>query len=587
MTKMKQLVNYQENDEIYKGAEVIIEDDDRMDINEPIIQEKIHMNLNVVNNKIQPTRVNFLNTDRLRNVVLCGNLHAGKTSLIDYLVSTRDAMVERFTDHHILELDKKVSLMSTPISIQLGTIKTYQFNLLDLPGHSGTIYEYQNLQLYDGCCLVIDIIEGIQISTRTSVEYCVRYNIPFVAVFNKMDRLIVELKLPPSDAFQKIKVVLNNLNSLIKQFGGSASQKIHPTNNNIVFSSLAHGWCFSLKSFSEMYLTRSKLKMTSNKLMSILWGDYTFDKNQFIPSTTKTPVFVDFILEPLYKVYGIILGESIDHIKAFVTEINIKLPSSIFKQSPTVIAIAVLQKWIGSPQPLIDVISTLPKPNNHNFLQSFPDSQHQLFSSISDMDAEGLTIIQPSRIYYYDGLVALCRVLSGTLTEASKLRISANGQDVIEVLDTIYYPFSKSLVRIKKASAGDIVLVKVSEHIRAHTLMVDVRFKGTIENVKPFLIKDPKWLYIAIEPRLPSNLPIMLKKIVIITRIYPGVEFKVEDSGEYGLFGPNEFLMDCVLHDLRFLCNFDVRVSDPIAKLRETVMESSQIECHAISPNLK
>ena len=134
---------------------------------------------------------------------------------------------------------------------------------------------------------------------------------------------------------------------------------------------------------------------------------------------------------------------------------------------------------------------------------------------------------------------------------------------------------------------GEFVLMPVSENVRPHTLLVDVAFNGDIEQFVPFFIKDPKWLYIAIEPRLPSNMPMLLKKIIIITRIYPGIEFKVQDSGEYGLFSSNEFIMDCVLHDLRFLCGFDVRVSDPIAKLRETVMESSQIQSTFISPNLK
>ena len=43
---------------------------------------------------------------------------------------------------------------------------------------------------------------------------------PIVVFINKMDRLIIELKLPPSDAYLKIKHILEEINGLISQYGG-------------------------------------------------------------------------------------------------------------------------------------------------------------------------------------------------------------------------------------------------------------------------------------------------------------------------------------------------------------------------------
>ena len=580
-----ELVEFEDND-AYMDVDVIIEKEDRMDINEPIIKQKKRKHLHLINNQVLPNRVDYLTIERFRNVSICGNLHSGKTCLIDYLLSTSHAQVNKFTDHHILEFDRKISIKSTPISIQVGNTKTMQFNLIDYPGHSGCIYEYQNLQMTDGCCVVVDVVEGLLMSTKTSIEYCIKLNIPFVVVLNKMDRLIIELKLPPNDAYQKIQVVLNDINRYIKQIGGTIAHRIHPLKNNVIFSSFAHGWCFSLKSFAESYLVKSKYKLTVDQLKSRLWGDFAYKNGSFVHSQEQSS-FSDFILEPIYKVYGIILGDPMDHVKAFIANMNIKLPHSTYKESPTIIAKVVMQHWMGNPQPLIDLLSELPPPNPTLLLNMMPNTKHALYKSIALSSPTDTTIVHISSMYYYDNLLAFGRVVSGTLMPGQKLRINVNNESFVEIINDLYLPFARTLVPINKASIGEFVLLRVSEHVRPNILMVSVDYSDPILNPTPLYIKDPKWLYIAIEPRLPSNLPKLLNNVIIITRIYSGIEFRKQDSGEYGLYGANEFVMDCVLHDLRFICEFDVRVSDPIAKLRETVLESSQIQCQSISPNLK
>ena len=40
---------------------------------------------------------------------------------------------------------------------------------------------------------------------------------PFVIVLNKLDRLVLELKLPPADAYYKIKHTLDDINIVIQK----------------------------------------------------------------------------------------------------------------------------------------------------------------------------------------------------------------------------------------------------------------------------------------------------------------------------------------------------------------------------------
>lgn len=95
-------------------------------------------------------------------------------------------------------------------------------------------------------------------------------------------------------------------------------------------------------------------------------------------------------------------------------------------------------------------------------------------------------------------------------------------------------------------------------------------------------------LKIAIEPIAPSELPKMLSGLRSINKSYPLVSTKVEESGEHVLIGTGELYLDCVMHDLRKLFSeIEIKVSDPVTKFCETVLETSALKCYADTPNKK
>ena len=61
------------------------------------------------------------------------------------------------------------------------------------------------MRLADGVLLVVDVVEGVMLNTERLVRHAVQERLPVVLCVNKMDRLIVELKLPPQDAYFKIR----------------------------------------------------------------------------------------------------------------------------------------------------------------------------------------------------------------------------------------------------------------------------------------------------------------------------------------------------------------------------------------------
>lgn len=88
----------------------------------------------------------MMNTpDLIRNIAIVGHLHHGKTSFVDMLISeTHDIPInvdqpERYTDTHILERDRGLSIKSMPVTLVMQDIKekSYLLNILDTPGNYG------------------------------------------------------------------------------------------------------------------------------------------------------------------------------------------------------------------------------------------------------------------------------------------------------------------------------------------------------------------------------------------------------------------------------------------------------------------
>jgi U5 small nuclear ribonucleoprotein component len=80
----------------------------------------------------------------------------------------------------------------------------------------------------------------------------------------------------------------------------------------------------------------------------------------------------------------------------------------------------------------------------------------------------------------------------------------------------------------------------------------------------------------------------MLDGLRKINKSYPLITTKVEESGEHVILGTGELYMDCVLHDLRRLyADMEIKVSDPVTRFCETVVDMSATQCYAMTPNKK
>lgn len=335
-----------------------------------------------------------------RGFAIVGHFHHGKTSLIDLLLeptlqktwgprASLDVCAgggPRYTDTLKSEQERQMSLQSTPLTVLLPDTrgKTYCLTAIDCPGHPNFHGEsVAALRLADGAVVVVDIVEGIMMHTEQVVRQAVVEGLPICLVINKMDRCIVELKLPPRDCYFKILTLIQHMNALIKTASGGRYPELSPAAGNVAFSSSQHGWLFTLSSFASVYLDHADDEKGLGENLSVddlavrLWGDTYLDPNtrtfhksaRSCPSAVKSGItvertFLTFILEPLYKIYAACLGEREPDVNKLLRSVGVLLSKEQLRASARPLLRAALAKFLQTAQPgFVDmVVKNFPCP---------------------------------------------------------------------------------------------------------------------------------------------------------------------------------------------------------------------------------
>jgi len=255
----------------------------------------------------------------VRNVAVVGHHAHGKTTLVDNLVGAthlfdearakkrtarvREGENERYTDSRVDEQKRGLSIKASPITLlmQGSTEKHYLLNLIDTPGHLNFSDEVSaGMRLADGALLVVDVVEGVAGATERLIRHALRERLQFVLVLNKMDRLMIELKLPPQDAYFKIRQVIEEVNTIISAATNGAHPRLSPEEGNVVFASSEMNWSFTLESFAAIY-AETYPGVPAATLSRRFWGDVYFQPatrtfRRKAPEGGGARTFVQFVL---------------------------------------------------------------------------------------------------------------------------------------------------------------------------------------------------------------------------------------------------------------------------------------------------
>ena len=116
-----------------------------------------------------------------------------------------------------------------------------------------------NGPLSDGIVLFVDASEGVMLNTERLIKHAVQERLAITLCINKIDRLMLELKLPPQDAYYKLRHIVDEINGLLSLYTEEENVEIlSPLLGNVCFASSKYSICFTLKvcvlTFSELVM---------------------------------------------------------------------------------------------------------------------------------------------------------------------------------------------------------------------------------------------------------------------------------------------------------------------------------------------
>ena len=124
-------------------------------------------------------------------------------------------------------------------------------------------------------------------NTKAIIRHAILENVKMTLVVNKIDRLILELRIKPADAYYKIKHTIEEVNTYIRfalkaiigillglcrisTLNPDPELRLTPERGNVAFASTDMAWCFTLRSFAQMYADSfGSLSQSASTLMGL------------------------------------------------------------------------------------------------------------------------------------------------------------------------------------------------------------------------------------------------------------------------------------------------------------------------------
>ena len=246
---------------------------------------------------------------------IIAHIDHGKSTLADSLLAASGLIKEeiagiaRATSLRQDEQERGITIKTTGISLGHDYKgQYYLINLQDTPGHVDFSGEVTSaLKVVDGALVVVDAVEGVMVQTETVVSQALAERVRPILIINKIDRLIIEMRLTPEQAYEQFRKIINNFNALIQTYAPEEFKRdwqVDPVKGNVAFGSAYHRFGLTLSAMAEIW--SKKTGKSEQELRQNFW--------------VKTN-FVNGILKPIYQIYKMAEEHDIDKLKDVVKQI--------------------------------------------------------------------------------------------------------------------------------------------------------------------------------------------------------------------------------------------------------------------------
>lgn len=560
----------------------------------------------------------FTNLHNIRNFVICAHVDAGKSTCSDSIMGMGNLInfdnigEKRSTDTRPDEIARGITIKSTGVTIGINyDDKKYMLNLIDTPGHSDfSMNVSASLKITDGCLVLLDAVSGIETQTITVLRQALAERVKPVLVINKFDRLIIELKLEPEEAYVKIAKMIADVNNIIADYQSDENKwldtELSPNNGTVVFTSAYRNWGFDIDMFATFYA--DKTGQPKEKWLKTLWGDFFLnpDTQKITTVPTSKRIFNEYIYKPMKNLYDAISDKNVEK----YTNIMKRFDFVMNKEDHETTGSELYKRVFRRLYPLAPVLKRLiinhmPSPvlaqrYRVDVLYDGPHTEDDpVYKGIKNCDPDGPTVFFTSLMVPADKnggsrFNAFGRMFSGTIKPGDKVTIIGENYEHGKTKDVV---FGKNVPKVIKmvasktytldsASAGQIIaLCGVDQYLLKSGTITSHNDLSTLYPIKTVKFVVSPVVRCAVSAKNPSDIQKLVEGMRRLSKSDPIVECINEETGENIIAACGILHLEISLNDLREFSGVEIVVSEPVVPLRETITTASGTICLKKSAN--
>ena len=386
--------------------------------------------------------------ENIRNVAILGHQGSGKTSLMEGLLFTANAINEKgsvekkdtVSDYLSEEQKRQMSIQCSIASLIHGDSK---INLLDMPGNDDFISEIIGVtRIIKGAILVIDASTGVQVGTIKHWKQLKHRGIPTFIYLNKMDKEGVDF-----DAL---------LEDIRTKLGKNAIPFTYPLGHENKFDGFVNVVDLKARIYNGKECVDGEIYPDKRAKVLEL-------HNTIVEEVAKTD---DVLLEKFF------MGEEFTQ-----DEVKVALRKGVLSGDLVPIIVGSATKNIGMHTLLDMLVKYMPAPSSLKPIEAHDENGNDIERPTS-LDEPMSAYVFKTIVDPYYGNINYVKVSSGTLKVGDDVYINGTTQKI----SSLFSVFGKKLNPVDEISAADIGAI---------TRLEDVKSTDTICSPKSIITYKP------------------------------------------------------------------------------------------------